>query len=681
MDSDYQGGGSSRMDRPSSRTSRRSSLVSKGGEHHAPHPGVMHSRERGVPSTSGLSSVVETNVESHSTSSFPGGSHFFAEGSAKQDGRSNSGSQHGTEVSSLVFETGDGSALSFSNACMGVGRSDPAQTRMSNDSSYSRSHLCAMVNRNEGGSSRRHCIQLVHDGDASSRDEKRPVFSDSTDFFGMTESSGSSEDTSLGRHGVGHRANASSCGIVRNCRSRETTNEKFSPLPGTGVGPQYPVPHSEDHSISLSSNTGMHTPRNTSIHDVLSSGGRSTMERVCSHPGELRSAAVEANTELSLSVQGSKRNFGASTGTSSFRSAIVGSLGYEEKRGGREREESSPRRSTAASVLTECQDDRVRGLNSSGGRHTKRDSYDSGVERDLARGTSGAKLASNGREKTADKEASWLPERRRSTLEEDYQAEGEASTNSKDRGMYPDEAKAVLRDALLLPSGHVYHLGYYKGTKVSIIATGMGAPMIELLMREVSYITDGPLAVVRLGTCSLLNPRLRPGCLVVATKGVMGCYNDYTYFDGSMEDGARLKGISPYVITRPCAPDPDLSSRIAENISKAIDDPSLLHLGLHASAETFYACQGRVDTLFNDRNEKLLDRLRSHGVDSMDMESHQLLHLANRRFQPVKAAAVHIGINNRTNDQFAHPVTAEVLNERVLLGGRACLDALTSIPM
>ncbi|CBZ54540.1 Uridine phosphorylase, related [Neospora caninum Liverpool] len=204
--------------------------------------------------------------------------------------------------------------------------------------------------------------------------------------------------------------------------------------------------------------------------------------------------------------------------------------------------------------------------------------------------------------------------------------------------MYPDEAKAVLRDALLLPSGHVYHLGYYKGTKVSIIATGMGAPMIELLMREVSYITDGPLAVVRLG-------------------------------------------ISPYVITRPCAPDPDLSSRIAENISKAIDDPSLLHLGLHASAETFYACQGRVDTLFNDRNEKLLDRLRSHGVDSMDMESHQLLHLANRRFQPVKAAAVHIGINNRTNDQFAHPVTAEVLNERVLLGGRACLDALTSIPM
>lgn len=79
--------------------------------------------------------------------------------------------------------------------------------------------------------------------------------------------------------------------------------------------------------------------------------------------------------------------------------------------------------------------------------------------------------------------------------------------------------------------------------------------------------------------------------------------------------------------------------------------------GLHVSAETYYACQGRVDNLFQDRNEQLLSQLLEFGIDSMDMESHQLVHLANRRFQPVKAAAAHIGIVSRTNDQYAHPIT------------------------
>ncbi|PHJ17703.1 phosphorylase family protein, partial [Cystoisospora suis] len=78
-------------------------------------------------------------------------------------------------------------------------------------------------------------------------------------------------------------------------------------------------------------------------------------------------------------------------------------------------------------------------------------------------------------------------------------------------------------------------------------------------------------------TCSLLNPRLRPGCLVVASKGIMGCYHDYTYFDGSIEDGASIKGTSPYIITRPCAPDPELSSLIVQKVAKSIDDPSLLY--------------------------------------------------------------------------------------------------------
>lgn len=43
------------------------------------------------------------------------------------------------------------------------------------------------------------------------------------------------------------------------------------------------------------------------------------------------------------------------------------------------------------------------------------------------------------------------------------------------------------------------HAGYYKGKQISIVAVGMGSPMMEVLVREASYITQGPLAIVRLG--------------------------------------------------------------------------------------------------------------------------------------------------------------------------------------
>ncbi|PHJ17704.1 phosphorylase family protein, partial [Cystoisospora suis] len=121
----------------------------------------------------------------------------------------------------------------------------------------------------------------------------------------------------------------------------------------------------------------------------------------------------------------------------------------------------------------------------------------------------------------------------------------QAKGSRESGGFFVGDSLPVLRDALLLPEGRVYHLGVrrgevhnriltvghsgradllaeslldsnrsllsltssrffrihsgsYKGVKVSIVAIGMGAPMVELLMREVSYITDGPLAVVRL---------------------------------------------------------------------------------------------------------------------------------------------------------------------------------------
>ncbi|XP_026191948.1 uncharacterized protein LOC34618426 [Cyclospora cayetanensis] len=221
------------------------------------------------------------------------------------------------------------------------------------------------------------------------------------------------------------------------------------------------------------------------------------------------------------------------------------------------------------------------------------------------------------------------------------------------------------------------HSGFYRRKPVSIVAFGMGAPMMDVLVREASYITSGPLAIVRLGTCTLLDQDLRPGSIVVATAGSLGCYTNYAYFDGTAVEYSRTQDLKPYTITRPCAADPELSRLIYRHV--AAHDPDLVFEGLNASAETFYSCQAREDQLFRDENEDLLETLVRCGAQTLEMETHQLLHLASRRMELVKAAAVHIGVTSRTNDHFMHPITPSQLNELVAVAGKACLDALVDV--
>lgn len=44
------------------------------------------------------------------------------------------------------------------------------------------------------------------------------------------------------------------------------------------------------------------------------------------------------------------------------------------------------------------------------------------------------------------------------------------------------------------------------------------------------------------GTCTLLDQDLRPGSIVVATPGSLGCYTNYAYFDGTATDYSRTQG-------------------------------------------------------------------------------------------------------------------------------------------
>jgi len=69
-----------------------------------------------------------------------------------------------------------------------------------------------------------------------------------------------------------------------------------------------------------------------------------------------------------------------------------------------------------------------------------------------------------------------------------------------------------------------------------------------------------------------------------------------------------------------------------------------VHEGMNATADFFYASQGRFDPNFDDKNQNLLEQVLNKypDVKSIEMESYHLLDLAQQCKSPIKATAVAI---------------------------------------
>lgn len=64
--------------------------------------------------------------------------------------------------------------------------------------------------------------------------------------------------------------------------------------------------------------------------------------------------------------------------------------------------------------------------------------------------------------------------------------------------------------------GFVTHTGTFRGVPVSIIATGMGYPMMDFVVRETRAVVNGPMAMLRyVYGCIFLTPSLTSGLITV----------------------------------------------------------------------------------------------------------------------------------------------------------------------
>ncbi|EAY11591.1 Phosphorylase family protein [Trichomonas vaginalis G3] len=185
------------------------------------------------------------------------------------------------------------------------------------------------------------------------------------------------------------------------------------------------------------------------------------------------------------------------------------------------------------------------------------------------------------------------------------------------------------------------YTGKYKGTPVSIIATGMGFAMAELMVVQARAVVEGPMTIVRFGTCGSLHADVPIGCFAIA---------DRAYF---VRQDFEKEGF-PFEFAKESIPfNHELHLKVLEEFKKLTDYRTVV--GPDTSADTFYPSQGRLDDNFVMENEKVIPTLLAQDKDalSFEMESYLLAFLAHKFPEAqMKTAAVCLTLAQRTSGNF-----------------------------
>ncbi|TPX41117.1 hypothetical protein SeLEV6574_g06243, partial [Synchytrium endobioticum] len=228
--------------------------------------------------------------------------------------------------------------------------------------------------------------------------------------------------------------------------------------------------------------------------------------------------------------------------------------------------------------------------------------------------------------------------------------------------------------------GFTTYTGYYKGTPISVVATGMGFPMADFFVRECRAVVDGPMLIVRFGSCGGISDRARVGYMAVATKCI-NVIRNVDYFSALVK-GRAPEG-RPYLISQPVDVDVELLQCLTTELRREIH-PARVIACMNATACSFYSSQGRTDEAFTDENASLIDDIRNahEECETLEMETFQLVHLAhasatrhNGWSPSIRAAACTMVFAGRTQNEFISPADVEHL-ERV--AGTAVLDAIVA---
>ncbi|KAI7903983.1 nucleoside phosphorylase domain-containing protein [Cokeromyces recurvatus] len=228
--------------------------------------------------------------------------------------------------------------------------------------------------------------------------------------------------------------------------------------------------------------------------------------------------------------------------------------------------------------------------------------------------------------------------------------------------------------------------GRYKGVPVTIMAIGMGNPMMDFFVRETRASVEGELAIIRFGSCGSITHLAPPGAVIVPSAGYCIRRNIDYFADEPLYPELKDK---PYLFSGHFKADEKMVEILSNTLKSAIgviESESeyvgpVLTGGLNVDGCSFYSSQGRFDPTFWDDNQDLLKEvaLKFPKTHSIEMETSMLFHLAHCAKdpkKPIKAAGCMQVFADRLANGFIQPEVVALLEPVV---GKACLDALIQI--
>jgi len=201
------------------------------------------------------------------------------------------------------------------------------------------------------------------------------------------------------------------------------------------------------------------------------------------------------------------------------------------------------------------------------------------------------------------------------------------------------------------------YTGKYKGVPVSVMSTGIGCDNVEIALVEISRVVKNP-TLIRIGSCGGIQDEIAMGDLVIST-GAVRLENTSLYY---VNEG--YPAVADYrVVSALCAAARDLGTRF--------------HIGLTATAPSFYAAQSRHMQDFPTRAEGLLEELYKSNVANFEMESSTLFSLAS--VKGIKAGTVCAAYSTRYDNKPITPETKNKAEKECVLTGLGSLAYLEKI--
>ena len=176
--------------------------------------------------------------------------------------------------------------------------------------------------------------------------------------------------------------------------------------------------------------------------------------------------------------------------------------------------------------------------------------------------------------------------------------------------LFDDSPEETLRVDSHRPGAFTTFTGRFNGVSVSVVATGMGTPNMDFIVRETRGVVEGPMAIVRFGSCGIVQAATAPGSICVATEGSISVTRN---FDNFLEDspasgaGGAAAG---YNLSQPVVAHGGLSSLLTSSLTDALG-PERVVGGMNATCDSFYGSQGRIGTHFDDRNDDIVEVLNA----------------------------------------------------------------------